>query len=110
MPSNFHTIAVNQIYVNENPLVFIVGSTAIFNVNWLGTGTLSSPANTLYRNKEDVSATLLSGSTSVSGRVQTTKLCTFSIPGEYELYCQVTDGALVRIKAVRILIKKLGVS
>lgn len=109
MPQNFHTIAVNQVYVNESPLVFIVGSTATFNINWLGTSTLSSPVNTLYRKNEDVSGTLLSGSTTVSGRVMTTKLCTFSIPGEYELYVQVVDGSMTRIKAVRILVRKLGV-
>jgi hypothetical protein len=110
MPQSFNTIAVNQLYVNENPLVFIVGSTPIMNINWLGTGTLTSPVNTLYRGKEDVSATKLTGSTTVSGRVQTTKQLTLDTPGEYELYIQVTDGSIVRIKAVRILVKKLGVS
>jgi hypothetical protein len=109
MPQNYQTIAVNQVYVNESPLVFIVGSTPIFNINWLGTGTLTSPTNTLYRNKEDVSATYLSGSTTVSQRVQTTKQCTFSVPGEYELYVGVTDGSIIRIKAIRILVRKLGV-
>lgn len=109
MPQNFNTIAVNQLYVNESPLVFIVGSTPIFNINWLGTGTLTSPVNTLYRKREDISATKLSGSTTVSGRVQTTKQLTLDAAGEYELYVQVTDGSIVRIKAVRILVKKLGV-
>jgi hypothetical protein len=109
MPQSFNTIAVNQTYVNENPLVFWVGSSAIFNINWLGTGTLTSPTNALYRNKEDVSATYLSGSTTVSGRVQTTKLATFTVPGEYEMYFTVTDGSMARVKALRILVKKLGV-
>lgn len=109
MPSNFYTIAVNQVYVNESPLVFFVGSAPIFNINWLGTGTLSSPTCTLYRKREDVSATYLSGSTTVSGRVQTTKQATFSVAGDYELYVQVTDGSIVRVKAIRILIRKLGV-
>jgi len=109
MPSNFHTIAVNQVYVNESPLVFWVGSSPIFNINFAGTGTLTSPINTLYRNKEDVSATYLSGSTTVSGRVLTTKQATFTVPGDYELYIQVTDGSIVRVKAIRLLIRKLGV-
>jgi hypothetical protein len=109
MPSNYNSIAINQVFVNESPMVFIVGSTPIFNAVWLGTGTLASPVNTLYRNKEDVSSTLLSGTTTVSGRVQTSKLATLSIPGEYELYFQVTDGSIVRIKALRILVRKLGV-
>lgn len=110
MPQSYQTIAINQIYVNESPLVFLVGSTAIFNINWLGTGTLTSPTNTLYRNKEDVSATYLSGSTTVSGRTQTTKLCTFSVPGEYEMYFTVTDGSIARVKALRLQVRKLGVS
>jgi hypothetical protein len=109
MPTTFNTIAINQVFVNENPMVFWIGSSPIFNINWLGSGTLTSPVNTLYRNKEDVSSTYLSGSTTVSGRVQTTKQATFSVAGEYEFYFQVTDGGMVRIKALRILIKKLGV-
>jgi hypothetical protein len=109
MPQNYNTIAVNQIYVNESPLVFLAGETPIFNINWLGTGTLSSPVNTLYRKREDLSATKLTGSTTVSGRVQTTKQLTLDIPGDYELYVQVTDGSIVRKKAIRILVKKLGV-
>jgi hypothetical protein len=109
MPSSYNTIAINQVYVNESPLVFWVGSTAIFNFNYLGSGTLASPTNALYRNKEDVSATYLSGSTTVSGRVVTSKLCTFSLPGDFELYITVTDGSIIRVKALRILVKKLGV-
>jgi hypothetical protein len=109
MPNNYNTIAVNSPYVNESPLVFFVGSTAIFNFNYLGSGTLSSPSNALYRNKEDVSATYLSGSTTVSGRIITTKTATFTLPGDYELYVTVTDGSIVRVKALRILVRKLGV-
>jgi len=109
MPSNFQTISVNNPYVNESPITLWVGAGGIFNVTWLGTGTLTSPVNALYRNKEDVSATYLSGSTTVTGRVQTTKLATFSLPGEYEMYFTVTDGSIPRVKAVRLLIRKLGV-
>jgi hypothetical protein len=109
MPQLYNSIAINQVFVNESPMVFIVGSTPIFNAVWLGTGTLTLPVNTLYRNKEDVSSTLLSGTTTVSGRIQTSKLATLSIPGEYELYFQVTDGSIIRIKALRILVRKLGV-
>ncbi len=110
MPTTFNTIAINQVYVNENPMVFYVGSSPIFNVTWQGTGTLTSPVNTLYRNKEDKSA-LLSGSTTISGRVQTCKQVTFGVAdsGEYEFYFQVTDGSIVRVKALRRLVKKLGV-
>lgn len=109
MPTSYNTIAINSLYVNENPMSFWVGSAPVFNFNYLGSGTLSSPSNALYRNKEDVSATVLSGSTTVSGRVVTTKVCTFTIPGEYELYVTVTDGSILRVKALRILVRKLGV-
>ncbi len=109
MPANFNTIGINNPYVNESPMVYFVGSTHSFDFNYLGSGTLATPVNALYRNKEDVSATYLSGSTTVSGRTVTTKVCTFSLPGEYELYVTVTDNGMVRVKALRILIKKLGV-
>jgi hypothetical protein len=105
----YQTIAINSVYVNESPLVFIVGSTPIFNINWLGTGTLTTPLHTLYRNKEDVSATQLSGSTTISGRTQTTKQLALNVPGDYEMYVTVTDGSIVRVKAVRIHVRKLGV-
>jgi hypothetical protein len=81
----------------------------LFQINWLGTGTLTTPVNTLYRNKEDVSATQLTGSTTVSGRTQTTKQLTLNVPGDYELYVTVTDGSIVRVKAIRIHVRKLGV-
>ena len=110
MPINL-TIASNTGYVNESPFVFWQGETAAFNVNYLGVGTLSSPTNTLYRNREDVSGTLLSGSTTVpsGSRTVTTKTATFSIAGDYELYVQVSDGGNTRIDAIRIFVRKLGV-
>jgi hypothetical protein len=105
----YQSIAINSVYVNESPLVFLSGSTPLFQINWLGTGTLTTPVNTLYRNKEDVSATQLTGSTTVSGRTQTTKQLTLNVPGDYELYVTVTDGSIVRVKAIRIHVRKLGV-
>ena len=109
MPTNYNTIAINQVFVNENPMVFLIGSTPIFNFNYLGSGTLTSPTNALYRNKEDVSGTYLTGSTTVSGRVVTTKQCSLTVAGEYELYVTITDGSIARVKALRILVRKLGV-
>ena len=110
MPSNYNTISINQIYVNESPLVFLVDSTPIFNFNYLGTGTMTTATNVLYRNKEDVTATgLSSGNATITGRIVTTAQLTLSIPGEYELYVKVFDGAIARRKALRILVRKLGV-
>ena len=103
------TIATNTGYVNESPFVFWVGETASFDVNYLGEGTLSSPTNLLYRNKDDVSGTMLSGNTTASGRVVTTKVCTFSVAGDYELYVTVSDGGITRTDAIRIFVRKLGI-
>jgi len=108
-PQNFNTIAVNQIYVNENPMVFWVGSQPIFNTTWGGSGTLSSPTCELYYKNTNKSNDNLTGSTSISGRVQTTKQLNLDTPGDWELYMQVTDGSIPRIKALRILVKAKGV-
>ena len=102
-------IAKNTSYVLESPFVFWVGETAAFNVNYLGEGTLTSPTNELYRGKEDVSVTYLSGSTTVSGRTETTKTATFTLAGDYELYITVTDGGINRTEAIKIFIRKKGV-
>ncbi len=103
------TLATNTGYVNESPFVFWINETAAFDVNYLGEGTLSSPTNLLYRNKDDVSSTMLSGSTTATGRVVTTKTCTFSVAGDYELYISVSDGGISRTDAIRIFVRKLGV-
>lgn len=80
-----------------------------FVCSWLGSGALSSPTNELYRNKDNVSGTKLTDSTSVSGRSQTTKILTLDIPGDYVLFCSVSDGGNTRIKAVSIKVAKKGV-
>lgn len=101
-------IAVNSGYVNESPLVFWAGEVVRFQLNYLGTGTLTTPLNYLYRYKEDM-ASKLSDFTTVSSRVVTTKIMTLDIPGDYELYVKVTDGSNTRIDAIRIYVRKLGV-
>lgn len=107
--SSYQNVANNKLYVNESPFVFWENETALFNVVWEGEGTLSSPTNTLYYRKVDKSSTQLSGSTTVSGRVQTTKLATLNTPGEWLLMCQVTDGSRTRKVGIRIMVKREGV-
>lgn len=111
MPANVVNIGSNSGYVNESPLVFWAGSICRFNFNYLGTGTMSTPLNYLYRNKEDVSGTKLTDSTSVptDSRVVTTKILTLDIPGDYELYVKVNDGSNTRVDALKIFVRKLGV-
>lgn len=108
MPS-YNSIAVNTVYVNENPWVFIVGSTPIFNFVFLGTGTLSSPSCRLFRGKEEVASKLLGSQADPVGRTVTTKQLNLDTAGDYELYVFVTDGGMVRPKALRIMVRKLGV-
>lgn len=104
----YENVANNKLFVNESPFVFWDGEAVFFNVVWEGTGTLSAPANTLYYKKES-KASALSGSTTVSGRIQTTKICTLNPPGEWLLICQVTDGSRTRKAGIRLHVAKLGV-
>ena len=103
-------IASNSIFANPKKFVVLAGSTAIVNFTFIGTGTLSSATNKLYRNKEDVTATKLSSSNAViSGRIVTTALATFDVPGQYQWEVAVTDGSMARKKAVRFDVAKNGV-
>ncbi len=104
------TIATNSIFAIGGPIALLVGSTAIVNFNYLGSGTLLSATNKLYRNKTDLTATKLSSpNATITGRVVTTAVATFDIPGDYQLQVTVTDGSMIRVKAVRFFILKNGV-
>lgn len=105
------TIATNTIFATGGPFAVLAGSTLIINFNYLGSGTLTSATNKLYRNKEDVTNTKLSSANAtISGRVVTTAEATLDIPGDYQLEVTVTDGDMVRVKAVRIMVLKNGVT
>ena len=100
-----NTIATNTVYVNESPLVFLVGSAPILNFNYLGSGTLATGTYALYRNKTSVAT----GNLTISGRTAVTPAISLTLPGDYELYATITDNSVVRVKAVRIMVRKLGV-
>lgn len=102
------SVSKNKLDVNESPFSFWDGQAVLFNVTWEGEGTLSSPTNTLYREREDKSSTQLSGSTTVSGRIQTCKLATLTPPGDWALFCTVTDGSQVRNIRIKIFVKAKG--
>lgn len=109
MTSSLH-IATNSIFATGGPFAVLAGSTAILNFQFLGSGTLTTATNKLYRNKEDVTATKLSSSNaSISGRVVTTALATFDLPGDYQLEVKVVDGSVTKVKAVRFFVLKNGV-
>ncbi len=108
MPTN-NLIAVNSIFVNETPMVFLEGAAHAFNFNYLGTGTIDSATFALYRNKTNVSATALSTTTgAVAGRTISSGLATFSLAGDYMLICSAVSGSDVDKRALKIMITKLG--
>ena len=103
------TIATNSIYATGGPFAVLSGSVVIVNFNFLGSGTISSATNKLYRNKADVTADKLSSSNaSVSGRVITTALITLNVPGDYQLEVTAVDGSMTKVKAVRFAVSKNG--
>lgn len=104
------TVAVNSLFVNETPMVFWEGAAHPFDFVWMGQGTISSATFALYRNKENVSATYLSTTTgTVTGRVVTSGICTFTLPGDYLLLCSAVEGSNTHKKALKILVSKIGV-
>lgn len=105
------TIATNSIFATGGPFAVLAGATPIVNFNFLGSGTLTTATNKLYRNKEDVTATkLASVNATISGRTVTSAQLTLDVPGDYQLEIKVTDGSVVKVKAVRFFVLKNGVS
>ena len=72
--------------------------TKAVSIRWQGSGALSSAECKLYLNGTDVTSTYMtSGSDSVSGRTQTSKIITGLIGGElFVLRWKVTEGGHVR--------------
>ncbi len=104
------TIATNTIFATGGPFALLAGSTMIVNFNFLGSGSLTTATNKLYRNKNDVSVTKLSSlNATIAGRVVTSALATLDDPGDYQLELQVVDGSVTRKKAIRIFVLKNGV-
>ena len=86
------------------------GTVWIPQIVWDGESSLSVPTHTCYNeNLEDVSATILAGSTSVSGRTQTGKTASAWTPGEtYWMYFGVTRGSEQPMKAIRVVCGEYG--
>lgn len=108
---DFGYVSRNQTEVNESPLLWLPGVDANFQVLVKGTGTLASVTMALYENGTDVSSTKLTGSTSVSGRVITTKTLTSLVGGSsYKWYLYFTDAGLAQVREGSIIVPKLGVN
>ena len=86
------------------------GETRIFGVVWGGSDTLTTPTHICYQAGEDVSSTILSGSTTLAGRTQTGKTASAWTAGEtYTMYFGVTKGGETIIKALRVVCGEYGV-
>ena len=102
--------AVQDAYVVPHTAYVWPGSSRIFGVVWGGSDALSSPTHICYQAGEDVSATILSGSTTISGRTQTGKTAGSWTAGEtYYMYFGVTKGSEIVIKALRVICGEYGV-
>ncbi len=86
------------------------GTVWIPEIVWDGAATLSSPTHIMYnKNGDDVSATFLAGSTTLSGRTQTGKTTSALTAGEtYTMYFGVTRGSETPIKATRVICGEYG--
>lgn len=67
---------MNDIWVVERDQVMIEGEALTFSVTFVGATTVSGPSSKVYKNGNDVSGTVQSGSDSVSGNVVTLKTIT----------------------------------
>lgn len=108
---DFGYVAQNRTEVNESPLLWLPGVDAAFQVFVKGTATLASATMSLYENGTDVSSTKLTGSTSISGRVITTKTLTSLVGGSfYKWYLSFTDDGIAQVREGTIIVPKLGVN
>ena len=69
----------DELYVIEGPGAAREGEILNYALVWSGATTVSSGVTSAYRNGTDVSATVLSGSDSVSGVTQTMKVVTVPV-------------------------------
>ena len=86
------------------------GTTWIAEVVWDGSAALSTPTHLCYNeNGDDVSATILAGSTTISGRTQTGKTASAWTAGEtYWMYFGLTRGTEIPVKAIRVIVGEYG--
>ena len=71
----------DELYVIEGPGAVREGEILNYAVVWSGAQTVSSGITSAYRNGSDVSATVLSGSDTITGQTQVLKVLT--VPAGY---------------------------
>ena len=111
--SDFGKIAKDSIEVRESPLLVLPGVADYFQIQIEGTGTLASPTMVLYKGKDDVSATNLTGSMSIvtGSRVIKTKTITGLVGGSnYAAYIYFTNDGAGQVRKFDIICPKLGVN
>lgn len=80
-------------------------------MEWQGTGSLSGAECKIYKDEEDKTSTYMtSGSDSVSGRVQTSKVITLANQGgeDFVLRWKITEGSTTRIVQMMLKCLKSG--
>lgn len=107
-PSKYPS-ALNWFRARNSPITIYPSQSVTDTLTVDGEGTIASPTMTLYKGTSDVSATYLSGSMSVSGRVITLKQISGLTAGDYIAYIYFTDGGTATARYVEIICPKLGV-
>ena len=109
MSRDFGLIAKNITEVRESPLLWFPGVDGYFYVQVDRSDALASPTMALYENGIDVSATKLSGSMSITGRVIKTKVLGSLVGGSvYIAYIYFTDGGIGTTREITIIVPRLG--
>lgn len=106
-PSKYPS-ALNLFRAVNSPITIYPSQTVNESLSVDGEGTLASVTMYLYRGTSDVSATYLSGSASVSGRVITLKQISGLTAGDYIAYVYFTDGGVSTCRYFEIITPKLG--
>ena len=112
MSQSFQSTATNTIYVRESPKTMLPWDKKPFTLTLDGTGTLASDATLwtkIYKDATDMSATLLSGSTTKTGLVITTPIVQNLVGGiVYTLYIHFSRDGVEDTKACKIFCQKAG--
>jgi hypothetical protein len=108
-PSRY-PLAHNTLRIAESPVLIYPGQSMTFQLVVDGQGEIgASPTMAIYKGVSDESASLLSGSLSVTGRTITLKAISGLTGGaEYLVYVYFTDGGKNTARYFEILTPKLG--
>jgi hypothetical protein len=105
---DFGQVATNSLEVLESPLTLLPGVEPVFSINVAGSGVIDTPTMKLYKGSKDVSATNLTGSMTVSGRIIVCKKITGLTPGDWVFYVYFNDGGNLTERFCRFYVAKEG--